>query len=148
MIARLGLTLVLGLGLAVTASAQEASPDAGAASPDAPSTLPTANEPPEHFVSATGGKVRVLDKLTGAVTDLDLQPGAAQRAGRLAIVLNDCRYPADTPASEAYAHLTITDDGGSQPLFNGWMIASSPALSALDHPRYDVWVLVCDLPKD
>lgn len=26
------------------------------------------------------------------------------------------------------------------------MTASSPALSALDHPRYDVWVLRCDVP--
>ncbi|MCW8843320.1 MAG: DUF2155 domain-containing protein, partial [Rhodobacteraceae bacterium] len=32
------------------------------------------------------------------------------------------------------------------PLFQGWMIASSPALSALDHPRYDVWVLRCKTP--
>jgi hypothetical protein len=30
------------------------------------------------------------------------------------------------------------------PVFSGWMIASSPALSAMDHPRYDVWILRCD----
>ena len=28
-------------------------------------------------------------------------------------------------------------------LFRGWMYASSPALSALEHPVYDVWVLDC-----
>ncbi|PZO87150.1 MAG: hypothetical protein DI626_04710, partial [Micavibrio aeruginosavorus] len=27
--------------------------------------------------------------------------------------------------------------------FSGWMFASSPALSAMDHPVYDVWVLDC-----
>jgi hypothetical protein len=28
-------------------------------------------------------------------------------------------------------------------LFTGWMFASSPALSALEHPVYDLWVLDC-----
>jgi hypothetical protein len=28
-------------------------------------------------------------------------------------------------------------------VFSGWMIADSPALSALDHARYDVWILRC-----
>ncbi len=28
-------------------------------------------------------------------------------------------------------------------LFSGWMLASAPALNAMDHPRYDVWALRC-----
>ena len=28
--------------------------------------------------------------------------------------------------------------------FSGWMFASSPALSAMEHPVYDLWVLDCD----
>jgi hypothetical protein len=28
-------------------------------------------------------------------------------------------------------------------LFEGWLIASAPALNAMDHPRYDVWALRC-----
>ena len=27
--------------------------------------------------------------------------------------------------------------------FSGWMIASTPALSAMDHSRYDIWVMRC-----
>ena len=30
-----------------------------------------------------------------------------------------------------------------QSIFSGWMFASSPALSALEHPIYDVWVIDC-----
>ena len=30
-----------------------------------------------------------------------------------------------------------------RPLFTGWMFASSPALSAMDNPIYDLWVLDC-----
>lgn len=28
-------------------------------------------------------------------------------------------------------------------VFSGWMLASNPAISALDHPVYDVWVIDC-----
>lgn len=95
---------------------------------------------------AKGGVVRVLDRLSGAVSDLDLAAGQMREEGRLSIQLDECRYPSDQPAGEAFAHLTITDKGQLDPVFKGWMVASSPALSALDHPRYDVWVLHCDVP--
>lgn len=98
-----------------------------------------------EVVVAKGGSVRVLDRMTGAVTDYDLAPGQVQDVGKLSVRLDECRYPADTP-SEAYAHLTISDTGQVDPVFKGWMIASSPGLNALDHPRYDVWVLHCDVP--
>ena len=32
-------------------------------------------------------------------------------------------------------------------LFSGWMFASSPGLSALEHPVYDVWVIRCRQPS-
>ena len=114
--------------------------------PNAPSTLPEVNAPPVLFVAASGGTVRVLDKLTGTTVDLGLKLGAAQVTGKLGVVMDDCRFPSIDPASESYAHLTITDANALAPVFQGWMIGSSPALSALDHPRYDVWVLTCDFP--
>ena len=98
-----------------------------------------------EVVAAKGGLLRMLDKMTGVVADHDLARGQSQALGRLTVTLDDCRYPSDLPSGEAYAHLTITDLDAA--LFKGWMIASSPALSALDHPRYDVWVLRCDVPE-
>ena len=98
-----------------------------------------------EVVAASGGVLRMLDKMTGVVADHDLARGQSQALGRLTVTLDKCRYPEDLPTGEAYAHLTITDD--TAPLFQGWMIASSPALSALDHPRYDVWVLRCAVPE-
>ena len=96
---------------------------------------------------ARGAELRILDKLSGVVTDQDLGVGQSKDDGRLTIRLDDCRYPVDQPNGEAFAHLTITENKGESPIFKGWMIASSPALSALDHPRYDVWVLRCDVPE-
>ena len=100
-----------------------------------------------NIVSATGGVLRMLDKMTGVVADYDLASGQSQTLGRLTVTLDECRYPSDLPTGEAYAHLTITDPEAAAPLFQGWMIASSPALSALDHQRYDVWVLRCAVPE-
>ncbi|PZQ95700.1 MAG: DUF2155 domain-containing protein [Cereibacter sphaeroides] len=93
---------------------------------------------------AQGGVVRWLDKVSGRTADLDLSRGQSVVQGRLTIQMDDCRYPTGDPASNAYAHLTIIDSLNAKPVFSGWMIASSPALSAMDHPRYDVWVLRCD----
>jgi hypothetical protein len=93
--------------------------------------------------AARGAFLRGLDKVSGEVTDLDLSVGETVRIGRLAVTLGDCRYPVDDPAGDAFAYLTIEAEGMAGAAFEGWMIASSPALSALDHPRYDVWVIRC-----
>ncbi|MBK1634600.1 hypothetical protein CKO19_02485 [Rhodovulum adriaticum] len=95
-------------------------------------------------VAPDGAVLRGLDKMAGETLDLNLQPGQTGRVGRLAVTLGECRYPEDNPASDAYAYLTIFEDGRDGALFSGWMLASSPALNPLDHPRYDVWVLRCN----
>lgn len=102
----------------------------------------------QDVAAAPGGILRWLDKVSGETADIELSRGQSAVSGRLAIQLDDCRYPVDAPASDAFAHLTITDSAIAGAVFSGWMVASSPALSALDHPRYDVWVLRCVLPED
>jgi hypothetical protein len=96
------------------------------------------------IAQAPGGVVRWLDKVSGDLADIDLGRGQSVVKGRLTIQLDECRYPYADPASNAYAHLTVIDSLSDTPVFSGWMIASSPALSAMDHPRYDVWILRCD----
>jgi len=91
---------------------------------------------------ATRVTLRALDKMLGRPTDVDLAVGETVMFGRLAIRAVECRYPLEDSASDAYAHLEILDPEGNA-LFDGWMVASSPALSAMEHPRYDVWVLRC-----
>lgn len=98
----------------------------------------------QDVAEARGGVIRWLDKVSGELADLDLSRGQSMVKGRLTIQLDECRYPVADPASNAFAHLTISDSLAAAPVFSGWMIASSPALSALDHPRYDVWILRCD----
>jgi hypothetical protein len=100
----------------------------------------------QEMTQAEAGVLRWMDKLTGETSDLELSRGQSASWGRLTVQLDDCRYPSNNPASDAVAHLTITDALQAEPVFSGWMVASSPALSALDHARYDVWVLGCIYP--
>lgn len=95
-------------------------------------------------VEARGAQLRWLDKIAGTTGDLDLSRGQVGQVGRLTILLDACRFPAEGEPIDAYAHLTITDSlVTTGPVFSGWMVAEAPALSAMDHSRYDVWVLRC-----
>jgi hypothetical protein len=93
--------------------------------------------------SAPGALLRGLDKSSGTTTDIPLMIGDTKSFGRLSISLTDCRYPVADPGSNAYAQLIVFDPGQDRPAFDGWMVATSPALSALDDARYDIWVLRC-----
>lgn len=87
--------------------------------------------------------LRGLDTLNGTARDIPVRAGETVRFGHLEITAETCRVPADDPAGDAFAYLEIRDIREEGPRFSGWMFASSPALSALDHPRYDVWVESC-----
>lgn len=92
----------------------------------------------------TGAVLRWLDKVSGQTEDITLKNGQTWERGRLSVRLAECRYPDGDVAGNAYAEVTITDAvQTSGPVFQGWMVADSPALNPLDHPRYDVWVLRC-----
>lgn len=93
--------------------------------------------------TANGAELRVLDKINGEIEDLRLPNGGAGVVWRMQIELGECRYPVGNPTGDAYAFVTLRQNGLDEPLFRGWMIASAPALNALDHPRYDVWVIRC-----
>lgn len=114
-----------------------------------PLEVPLGEVTSETVVAATvgeGAMLRGLDKLTGQVVDFELANGYSVNFGTLRVDMAQCRHPSENPTGEAYAFLSVYEDrGAGSNLFQGWMIASSPALSALDHARYDVWVLRCQL---
>ncbi len=96
--------------------------------------------------SGTGATLRGLDKVSGQTMDVELPSGQTATVFGLDVALGDCRFPVDNPTGDAFAYLTIWEQGKSEELFDGWMIATSPALNALDHARYDVWVIRCMTP--
>ena len=87
-----------------------------------------------------------LDKTTGRVMTITATVGAPVHFGTLEIIVRTCRKhpPEDPPESAAFLDIwEIRPGAAAAALFRGWMFASSPALSAMEHPVYDVWVLDC-----
>jgi len=93
--------------------------------------------------SAAAAQLRGLDKLSGQAVDLQATTLEPVAFGSLDITMNDCRYPRNNPAGDAFAHLTIVARGSETPVFDGWMIASSPRVLALAHTRSDYRRLGC-----
>lgn len=93
---------------------------------------------------AYGGTVRVLDKTTGRTQDLSMRNGQTADLGLMQLRLDECRHPVNNPSGDAFAKLIVTYGAEHREVFRGWMIASAPGLSAMDHPRFDVWVLRCN----
>lgn len=90
-----------------------------------------------------GAMLRGLDKTNATVSDLEISNGGEVLFGTLSVRMTECRYPEGDAAADAYAFLVVRDMARGRNIFSGWMLASSPALNALEHPRYDVWVLRC-----
>ncbi len=91
-------------------------------------------------------RLRMLDKVTARTSTFDVKVDTTVRFGQLYIKPRACRKAPPIDAPESASFLQIWEvNAKDQPewIFSGWMFASSPALSSMDHPIYDVWVLDC-----
>ena len=89
-----------------------------------------------------------LNKITAKLELINVKRDKTVRFGTLEITMRNCKSnpPEETPESVAF--LEVTDLGhsdGSTKIFTGWMFASSPAISPLEHAVYDVWVMDCKM---
>lgn len=119
------------------------------------------------FVQKDKATLRALDKITGRSTDIEVFVGQPVVFGSLRVELEVCYQtpPEEAPESAAFlkifstqpvavetmdaavdANAVETVSEENPELFSGWMYASSPGLSALEHPVYDVWVIRCTAP--
>ena len=97
----------------------------------------------QDAANASAAELRLLDKITGVTTTLEMNTGDTATVGHLQVTLNECRYPVNNPSGDAFAEISAHYRDDVDPVFEGWMIASAPALNAMEHPRYDVWVIRC-----
>src|SRR5436309_2182264 len=97
-----------------------------------------------------GEPVSCVEKITARVSKFDAPVDAPVHFGSLSIRVRDCEKsaPEETPESAAFLEIDEKRPGEDKAkrVFSGWMFASSPALSALEHPVYDVWVVGCADP--
>ena len=106
--------------------------------------------PPPPPAEAPSGPQSVvlqgLDKVTARISTIEVPVDGSARLGTLVIVARACQKSPPEEPPEVAAFLEITEMPASSPpvgVFSGWMFASSPALSAMEHPVYDLWVKDC-----
>ena len=119
--------------------------------PEEPVTPP----PPEVIVPAppssaapvaVGVVLGGLDKVAARTAKFEVNLKQQVFYNTLIITAQMCktRPPEEPPESAAFLEIQERkSDGSTQKIFSGWMFASSPALNALEHPVYDVWVISC-----
>jgi hypothetical protein len=90
--------------------------------------------------------IQGLDKVAARVSRFEAPVGHVVRFGKLLVLVRDCERsaPEDRPENAAFVEIAEGRPGETgERLFTGWMFSSSPALSALEHPVYDVTLLEC-----
>ena len=92
-------------------------------------------------------KFRALNKVTGRGELLEAKPGETVHFGKLEIRPVTCQTSAPNSQLD-YAGLFELNEyvpGEKMPkqLFRGWMYATSPSITSLEHPVYDVTMVEC-----
>jgi hypothetical protein len=143
---------LVAFGFASVSVAQDELPKDAPPAPKPATPTPPAQEqekpsalPPGTMLDQPVAVLQALDKVTARIQRLTVHVGQTGKFGTLSILVDACRKapPEDPPESAAFLKVT---DGKSDPpptVFSGWMFASSPALSAMDHPVYDISVVDC-----
>ncbi|HTI88152.1 MAG TPA: DUF2155 domain-containing protein [Alphaproteobacteria bacterium] len=101
---------------------------------------------PATALEGDGAILQGLDKVTARISTIEAPLNQPVRFGTLEITVERCTKAPPEEPPESAAFLVIRETRAGEPaneLFRGWMMASSPALSALSHPVYDVWVKDC-----
>lgn len=141
------LLLSNGVAIAADAPAGISAPLANPA-PTAPSTLGPSDRTPDVVYDTA--ILQGMDKVTGRVMTIEAPVGSTVHFGTLEFIVRTCRKrpPEESPEAAAFLDIwEVRNNEAAVGLFRGWMFASSPALSALEHPVYDIWELDCEDSK-
>ena len=100
------------------------------------------------WIEGERARLQALDKITARISTLEVPIDTPVQFGTLSVTVRRCAYhPPEEPPEDA-AFLQVVDNGydSSAPprdVFGGWMFSSSPAVSAMEHPVYDITLLSC-----
>lgn len=115
--------------------------------PEPPKKEEPAAAEPKLDIEGKGAILQGLDKVTARVSSLEASNGQTVKFGSLEITVRRCQRSRPDQKLERAAFLEIDNVDPStkekKRVFSGWMFSSNPALSALEHAVYDVWVKDC-----
>ena len=101
------------------------------------------------WLDGTVATMQALDKITARISTLEAPVGEPRHFGTLEVTVQRCvsHPPEETPENAAFVVIRDLGYDPSAPptdVFSGWMFSSSPAISALEHPVYDITILACN----
>jgi hypothetical protein len=105
-------------------------------------------------ISAPIAEFTGLDKITGRIISFDVYIDETVQFGSLQVTPKVCymRTPEEPPNTTAFVVVNEVVTAGEtrelRTIFSRWMFAESPALGAIEHPVYDVWLTSCKMSTD
>jgi hypothetical protein len=115
--------------------------------PEPPRKEEPAAAEPKVEVEGKGALLQGLDKVTARITPVEIAVGKTVPFGSLLITVRRCQRSRPDQKLERAAFLEVENIDPTtkdrKRIFSGWMFSSNPAISALEHPVYDVWVKDC-----
>lgn len=87
-----------------------------------------------------------LDKVTARISKIEIALNETVQFGSLKVTPRVCysRPATERPKTTTFVEIQeVQLDGKEQKIFSGWMFAESPALNAVEHPVFDVWLSNC-----
>ena len=102
---------------------------------------------PTHFYNST--LLQLLDKSTATKKVVDLSIDNEIKFGNIMLKLHKCWQAPLSKIPESKALIEVNEKNNNsyskevKNIFLGWMFASSPSISSLQHPIYDITILKC-----
>jgi hypothetical protein len=95
--------------------------------------------------------VEAIDKITAERMRFEVEVGGRPVRFNQSLIFSAraCEISAEnelTPDAIAYLDVTLqprAEGAAPRQIFRGWMFSSTPAISGLQHPLYDAWVVGC-----
>ena len=102
-------------------------------------------------IETNAALMQAMDKVTGRVNKITVPVNSKVAFGDFSLVLRACKKRPAEETPENFAFIDVTDKSfgtDEYNIFRGWVLSSTPGISAIEHPIYDVWLLECVNTKD
>ena len=97
-------------------------------------------------ITTNAAIMQAMDKVTGRVNKLTIPVNSKVSFGDFSLVLRMCKKRPAEETPENFAFIDVTDKSfgtDEYNIFRGWILSSTPGISAIEHPIYDMWLLEC-----
>ena len=92
---------------------------------------------------------KLLDKISNKLIEKTITVNETDSIATLNIKVYSCFTEPPNEIPENYVLIDVEDNfkGEEESIYRGWMISSSPDVTPLEHPIYDLWLLGCSNDK-